>query len=432
MSAGFPGAGATSAGEVRRAVEAAWRMESAQIVATLARLTADLSAAEDLAHDALVAALESWPASGVPDNPAAWLTTTARRRALDALRRRPMLEAAHAEIARQSAPPDPIAMLHDAIDDAVGDSLLGLVFATCHPALSPESRAALTLRTLGGLTTDEIARAFLTPVPTVAQRIVRAKKTLREAGVTFEVPRAAELTGRLGDVLRVVYLVFNEGYTATAGADWSRPDLCEEALRLGRVLGGLMPVEAEAHGLVSLMEVQASRLAARVGPDGEPVLLLDQDRTRWDALLIRRGLAALEKGVSLAGGAPGPYLLQAAIAACHARARRAEDTDWAEIAALYATLARVQPSPVVELNRAVAVGFAEGPAAGLALADTIAETGVLDGYHLLDAVRGDLLEKLGRTAEAAAAFERAAALTGNERERVLLDRRASESRGLAP
>ena len=427
MSAGLPDA-AASAGEVRRAVEAAWRMESAQIVATLARLTGDLAAAEDLAHDALVAALETWPVTGVPESPGAWLTTTARRRALDALRRRPMLEAAHAEIARQSAPPDPTARLHDAIDDAVGDSLLGLVFATCHPALSAEARAALTLRTLGGLTTDEIARAFLTPVPTVAQRIVRAKTTLREAGVTFEVPRAAELAARLGDVLRVVYLVFNEGYTATAGVDWARPDLCEEALRLGRVLADLMPHEPEVHGLVALMEIQASRLGARVGAGGEPVLLLDQDRTRWDALLVRRGLAALERGVSLAGGTPGPYLLQAAIAACHARARRAGDTDWAEVAALYAALARVQPSPVVKLNRAVAVGFAEGPAAGLARADALAEAGVLDGYHLLDAVRGDLLEKLGRTAEAAAAFERAAALTRNERERALLARRASECR----
>jgi len=416
-----------SAEAVRHAVEAAWRMESAQLIATLARLTGDLSAAEDLAHDALVAALESWPTTGLPDNPGAWLTTTARRRALDALRRRPVLDRVHAEIARQSAPPDPTDAIHDDLDDAVGDDLLGLVFATCHPVLSTEARVALTLRVLGGLTTDEIARAFLAPVPTIAQRIVRAKKTLREAGVGFKVPRAAELPGRLADVLRVVYLVFNEGYTATAGETWARPALCDDALRLGRVLEGLMPDEPEVHGLAALMEIQASRLAARVGPDGEPVLLLDQDRTRWDALLVRRGLAALARGVELAGGAPGPYLLQAAIAACHARAHRADDTDWAEIAALYATLATVQPSPVVELNRAVAVGFAEGPAAGLALADALRQSGALDGYHLLEAVRGDLLDKLGRADEARAAFEAAADGTRNERERAILRDRAASA-----
>ena len=415
---------AASSDEVRRAVEAAWRLESAQIIATLARLTGDLTAAEDLAHDALVAALEAWPTAGIPAAPGAWLTTTARRRALDGLRRRPMLEAAHAEITRESMPPDPTPLLHDQIDDAVGDDLLGLVFATCHPVLSTEARVALTLRVLGGLTTDEIARAFLSPVPTVAQRIVRAKKTLREAGVGFEVPRAAELPARLADVLRVVYLVFNEGYTATSGEAWARPTLCEDALRLGRVLQGLMPDEAEVHGLAALMEIQASRLGARVGPDGEPVLLLDQDRARWDALLVRRGLAALDRGVARAGGAPGSYLLQAAIAACHARARRPEDTDWDQIAELYAALGAIQPSPVVELNRAVAVGFAEGPAAGLALTDALAEAGALDGYHLLDAVRGDLLAKLGRTDEARAAFEAAAAQTRNERERALLLQRA--------
>ncbi len=416
-----------SAEAVRRAVEATWRIESAQLIATLARLTGDLSAAEDLAHDALVAALESWPTTGVPDAPGAWLTTTARRRALDALRRRPVLDRAHAEILRQSEPDDPTPDLHDALDDAVGDDLLGLVFATCHPVLSTEARVALTLRVLGGLTTDEIARAFLAPVPTIAQRIVRAKKTLREADVAFEVPRAAELPGRLADVLRVVYLVFNEGYTATAGEAWARPALCEDALRLGRLLAGLMPREPEVHGLVALMEIQASRLAARVGSNGEPVLLLDQDRTRWDALLVRRGLAALARGADLAGGAPGPYLLQAAIAACHARARRADDTDWAEIAALYAALAQIQPSPIVELNRAVAVGFAEGPAAGLALADALRPSGALDGYHLLDAVRGDLLDKLGQADEARAAFESAADGTRNERERAILRARAAHA-----
>ena len=416
---------AVSPDEVRRAVEAAWRIESAQIVASLARLTGDLGTAEDLAHDALVAALESWPATGVPDSPGAWLTTTARRRALDGLRRAPVLDRAHAEIARQrDAAPDPAEALHDALDDPVGDDLLRLVFTTCHPVLSVEARVALTLRTLGGLTTDEIARAFLTPVPTIAQRIVRAKKTLREAAVPFEVPRAAELPARLADVLRVVYLVFNEGYTATSGDDWARPALCEDALRLGRVLAGLMPGEAEVHGLVALMEIQASRLGARVDDDGAPILLMDQDRARWDGLLVRRGLAALERGAALASGAPGPYLLQGAIAACHARARRAEDTDWAEIAALYAALAVVQPSPVVELNRAVAVGFAEGPAAGLALADALKAAGALDGYHLLEAVRGDLLQKVGRPVDARAAFEAAAALTRNERERAFLQDRA--------
>lgn len=418
--------GETSAEAVRQAVETTWRLESAQLIATLARLTGDLGAAEDLAHDALVAALESWPTTGIPHNPGAWLTTTARRRALDALRRGPMLDRAHAEIVRDQAPPDPTSDLHDTLDDAVGDDLLRLVFATCHPALSTEARVALTLRLLGGLTTDEIARAFLAPVPTIAQRIVRAKKTLRDVGASFEMPRAAELPARLADVLRVVYLVFNEGYTATSGDDWARPALCEDALRLGRVLQGLMPDEAEVHGLAALMEIQASRLAARVGPDGEPVLLMDQDRTRWDGLLVRRGLAALGRGVALAGGAPGPYLLQAAIAACHARAHRPDDTDWTRIAALYAALHALHPSPVVELNRAVAVSFAEGPAAGLALADALAEAGTLDGYHLLDAVRADLLAKLGRADEARAAFQAAAALTQNERERtLLLDRAAS-------
>lgn len=414
--------------EVRRAVEAAWRTESVQIVATLARLTGDLSTAEDIAHDALVAALESWPTSGIPDNPGAWLTTAARRRALDDLRRRPMLERTHADLAAEMEAnrdrADPHAALADAIDDPVGDDILRLVFTTCHPVLSPEARAALTLRLLGGLTTEEIARAFLTTIPTVAQRIVRAKKTLREAGVPFEVPRASELPGRLADVLRVVYLVFNEGYTATSGADWTRPALCDEALRLGRILAGLLPGEPEVHGLVALLEIQASRLAARVGLRGEPVLLLDQDRSRWDGLLIRRGLAALERGVAIAGRAPGPYLLQAAIAACHARARRAEDTDWAKIANLYGTLAARHPSPVVELNRAVAVAYAVGPEAGLDLADALADAGELEGYHLLPAVRGDLLDKLGRSDEARAAFQKAAALAQNEQERALMIQRA--------
>ena len=417
--------GEPSAEAVRAAVETTWRLESAQLIATLARLTGDLGAAEDLAHDALVAALESWPTTGIPQSPGAWLTTTARRRALDALRRAPMLDRAHAEIAHDHEAADAAADLHDALDDPVGDDLLRLVFTTCHPALSTEARVALTLRLLGGLTTDEIARAFLTPVPTVAQRIVRAKKTLRDLGAPFEVPRPADPPARLADVLRVVYLVFNEGYTATSGDDWARPALCEDALRLGRVLAALLPDEPEVHGLVSLMEIQASRLAARVGPDGEPVLLMDQDRTRWDGLLVRRGLAALDRGAALAGGAPGPYLLQAAIAACHARARASTDTDWAEIAALYAALYAIHPSPVVELNRAVAVSFAEGPAAGLALADALAESGTLDGYHLLDAVRGDLLDRLGRADEARAAFEAAAALTRNERERTLLLDRAA-------
>ncbi|WP_412069842.1 RNA polymerase sigma factor [Rubrivirga sp. IMCC43871] len=422
-SAALPGPTA-SPEAVRQAVEAVWRAESGQLIATLARLTGDLGAAEDLAHDALVAALETWPATGIPHAPGAWLTTTARRRALDALRRAPMLDRAHAEIARDHALPDPAAALHDALDDPVGDDLLRLVFATCHPALSTEARVALTLRLLGGLTTDEIARAFLTPVPTVAQRIVRAKKTLRDVGGAFEMPRAADLPARLADVLRVVYLVFNEGYTATSGDGWARPGLCEDALRLGRVLAGLVPDEPEVHGLAALMEVQASRLAARVGPEGEPVRLMDQDRTRWDALLVRRGLAALARGQALADGAPGPYLLQAAIAACHARARSPQDTDWPRIAALYGALHAAHPSPVVELNRAVAVSFADGPAAGLAIADALVVAGVLDGYHLLDAVRGDLLERLGRAAEARAAFEAAAAVTRNAQERAILLGRA--------
>jgi RNA polymerase sigma factor (sigma-70 family) len=386
----------------------------------------DVGLAEDLAQDALVAALERWPASGVPDNPGAWLMATAKHRGIDLLRRGKMLERKHEQLgheldARQaSAGPD----LDAAIDDHVGDDLLGLMFTTCHPVLTTETRVALTLRVLGGLTTDEIARAFLVPEPTVAQRIVRGKRTLREARIPFEVPRGAELHARLSSVLEVIYLIFNEGYAATAGDDWVRPALCDDALRLGRILAELAPQQAEVHGLVALMEIQASRLRARVGPGGEPVLLLDQDRGRWDQLLIRRGLAALARAEAL-DGALGPYALQAAIAACHARARTAAETDWARIVALYDALGRLTPSPVVELNRAVAVGMASGPAAGLKLVDALRSEPSLKAYHLLPGVRGDLLEKLGRLGEARAEFERAASLTRNARERKLLLERAA-------
>ncbi len=415
-----------TASDAHRAIDAVWRIESARLIAGLARIVGDLGTAEDLAQDALVAALERWPESGVPDNPGAWLMATAKHRAIDLFRRRTLLERKHDQLgheleARQEmAVPD----LDAALDDHVGDDLLGLVFVACHPILAPEARIALTLRLVGGLTTDEIARAFLVPVPTVAQRIVRAKRTLADAGVPFEVPRGAELAERLSSVLEVVYLVFNEGYSATAGGDWMRPALCEDALRLGRILAELAPAEAEVHGLVALMEIQASRTRARVGPSGEPILLLEQDRGRWDQLLIRRGLAALERAESL-GGALGPYALQATIAACHARARTGGETDWARIAALYDALARLTPSPVVELNRAVAFAMAFGPAAGLALVDTLMSEPALKSYHLLPSVRGDLLEKLGRPDEAAAEFERAAALTRNARERTLLLKRAT-------
>jgi RNA polymerase sigma-70 factor, ECF subfamily len=408
------------------AIDAVFRIERAKLIAGLARVLRDVGLAEELAQDALVSALEQWPRSGIPDKPGAWLMAAAKNRAIDRLRRAKLIERKHQEMghdletAGEGETPD--------LDDDIGDDLLRLMFTACHPVLSTDAQVALTLRLLGGLTTDEIARAFLVPEPTIAQRIVRAKRTLAEKRVPFEVPRGAERAERLASVLGVLYLVFNEGYTATAGGDWIRPQLCEEALRLGRVLAGLAPEEPEVHGLVALMEIQASRLRARVGPDGEPILLLDQDRARWDQLLIRRGLAGLARAEALGGalaGPPGPYLLQAAIAACHARARQAGDTDWTRIAALYAGLAQVAPSPVVELNRAVAVGMASGAAAGLALVDRLAAEPALKGYHLLPSVRGDFLEKLGRREEARAEFERAAGLTRNARERrLLLDRAA--------
>jgi RNA polymerase sigma factor (sigma-70 family) len=416
---------AVTATATHRAIDAVWRIESARLIAGVARIVGDVGLAEDLAQDALVAALERWPDSGVPDNPGAWLMATAKHRAIDHFRRGKRLDQKHQQLgyeleARQEqAIPD----LDAAIDDDVGDDLLRLIFTACHPVLSSEARVALTLRLLGGLTTDEIARAFLAPVATVAQRIVRAKRTLAEARVPFEVPRGAELATRLSSVLEVIYLVFNEGYAATAGDDWMRPQLCDEALRLGRILAGLAPTEPEVHGLVGLMEIQASRLRARTGPSGEPVRLLDQDRARWDQLLIHRGLAALRLAEEL-GGASGPYALQAAIAACHARARTGEETDWARIVALYDALARLVPSPVVELNRAVAVAMASGPAAGLELVDALRAEPSLENYHLLPSVRGDFLEKLGRLDEARAEFERAAALTRNARERELLLERA--------
>jgi len=423
-----------TATDTHRAIEAVWRIESARLIAGLTRITGDVGLAEDLAQDALVAALERWPESGVPDNPGAWLMTTAKRRAIDGFRRGRLLERKHAElghelVARQESPEPDLAA---AIDDHVGDDLLGLMFTTCHPSLPTEARTALTLRLLGGLTTDEIARAFLVPEPTVAQRIVRAKRTLREAHVPFDVPRGSELTARLASVLEVIYLIFNEGYSATAGDDWVRPALCEDALRLGRILAELAPDDPEVHGLVALMEIQASRLKARVGPAGEPVLLLDQDRARWDQLLVRRGLAALERAQQLAG-ALGPYALQAAIAACHARARTPAATDWARIVALYDALARLTPSPVVDLNRAVAVAMAFGPAAGLELVDGLVSEPSLKHYHLLPSVRGDLLVKLGRFDEARVEFERAASLTRNAPERrLLLGRAAASARSSLP
>jgi RNA polymerase sigma-70 factor (ECF subfamily) len=406
--------------EVRRAIEAVWRIESARLTGGLARMVRDIGLAEELAQEALVTALERWPESGIPDNPGAWLMAAAKNRALDELRRRKMAGEKHEELgmdvaARSVVTPD----LAAAIDEDVGDDLLRLVLVACHPVLSKEARVALTLRLLGGLTTEEIARAFLVPEPTIAQRIVRAKRTLTEARVPFEVPRGAELAARLTSVLEVIYLVFNEGYSATVGDDWMRQDLCEDALRLARVLVELVPQEPEAYGLVALLEIQASRSKARVGPSGEPILLLEQDRSRWDPLLVRRGLAALEKAQAL-GGSLGPYVLQAAIAACHARAVRAAETDWARMVALYDALAQLAPSPVVELNRAVAVGMAFGPHAGLEIVDRLAADESLRGYHLLPAVRGDLLLKLGRKDEARAELERAAFLTKNARERQLL------------
>jgi len=414
--------------ETHRAIEAVWRIESAKVIASLTRLTGDVGLAEDLAQDALVAALEQWPESGVPNNPGAWLMAAAKRRGIDQLRRRSLLDRKHEQLGHEleSQQEQAVTALDESLDDDVGDDLLRLVFMSCHPVLSTEAQTALTLRLLGGLTTEEIARAFLTSEPTIQQRIVRAKRSLADAAVPFEVPRGTELTARLSSVLAVIYLIFNEGYAATAGEDWVRPALCEEALRLGRILAELMPNEAEVHGLVALMEIQASRLRARVGPSGEPVLLLDQDRGRWDRLLIGRGLAALDRAESLAQSR-GPYTIQAAIAACHARARTADATDWTRIAALYEELARRTPSPIVELNRAVAVSMAFGPAAGIAIVDTLTTEPSLRGYHLLPSVRGDLLAKLGRHDEARTEFERAAALTRNVRERALLLERAAAS-----
>ena len=413
-----------------RAIDAVWRIESARLIAALARLVRDVGVAEELAQDALLAALEQWPQSGVPDNPGAWLMTAAKHRAIDYFRRDKMLERKHQELGyelelqQDLSDAELAARIDDALDDDIGDDLLRLVFTACHPVLSTEARVALTLRLLGGLSTDEIARAFLVPEATVAQRIVRAKRTLAEARVPFEVPRAAELAARLSSVLEVIYLIFNEGYSATAGDDWMRPALCEEALRQARILAGLAPREPEVHGLVALLEIQSSRTAARIGPAGEPVLLFEQDRAQWDQLLIRRGLAALQRAEQLTGTL-GPFALQAAIAACHARARTPQDTDWKRIVALYDALSQLMPSPVVELNRAVALSMAFGPAAGLELVDTLLDEPAMASYHLLPSVRGDFLLKLGRAEEARAEFERAAALTRNTRERTLLLDRAA-------
>ncbi|GAA2188746.1 RNA polymerase sigma factor [Micromonospora lupini] len=417
---------------MHRTVEAVWRIEAGRVIAALAGVVRDVGWAEELAQDALVAALEQWPRDGVPANPGAWLTTVGKRRAIDALRRRTLLERRVADLGRDLGDEQFLPDFDAAFEERIDDDLLRLVFTACHPVLSPQARAALTLRMLGGLKTDEIARAFLVPETTVAQRITRAKKTLADAGVPFEVPSVEERGERLASVLEVIYLIFNEGYSATAGDDWMRPALCAEALRLARVLQGLMPAEPEVHGLAALLEIQASRTAARIDPEGEPILLLEQDRGRWDQLLIRRGLAALDQ--ARAADIPaGPYTLQAEIAACHARARTPQETDWARIAAGYAELARVVPSPVVELNRAVAVSFADGPAAGLDLARALADEPALAGYHLLSSVLGDLLAKLGRYDEARVEFDRAAHLTGNERERALLFARAADcARGVAP
>jgi RNA polymerase sigma factor (sigma-70 family) len=412
--------------DTHRAIDAVWRIESPRLIAGLTRVVRDVGVAEELAQDALVAALEQWPESGVPENPGAWLMATAKHRAIDVIRRNAMLERKHADLGRELETQKDMDIEAE-MDDHIGDDLLRLVFIACHPVLSTEARVALTLRLLGGLTTDEIARAFLAPEATVAQRIVRAKRALAEANVPFEVPRGADFEERLSSVLEVIYLIFNEGYAATAGDDWLRPALCEEALRLGRILGELVPNEPEVHGLIALMEIQASRLKARVGPSGEAVPLFDQDRARWDRVLVRRGLVALERAEKL-GSALGPYGLQAAIAACHARARTSEETDWQQIAALYDALAQLTPSPVIELNRAVAVAMAFGPAAGLEIVDELRTEPSLQNYHLLPAVRGDLLLKLGRLAEARAEFERAASLTRNSRERTLLLERAAVAR----
>ncbi len=419
-----------TATDTHRAIDAVWRIESAKIIAGLTRIVHDVGLAEELAQDALVAALEKWPESGIPDNPGAWLMATAKHRAIDMFRRTKRLEHKHEELGRELQSQQEMAVpdFYAALDDDIGDDLLRLVFTSCHPVLSTEARVALTLRLLGGLTTEEIARSFLVPEPTIAQRIVRAKRTLAEAHVPFEVPRGGELAARLSSVLEVIYLVFNEGYSATSGGDWMRPALCEDALRLGRILAELASKEPEVHGLVALMEIQASRSRARVSSSGEPILLLDQNRAHWDQLLIRRGFAALDRAEKL-GGVRGPYALQAAIAACHARALTPEETDWARIVALYEALAQLVPSPVVELNRAVAVAMAFGPAAGLELVDALTAEPSLRGYHLLPSVRGDLLKKLSRFDEARAEFERAAALTRNARERELLLDRARACAG---
>ena len=409
--------------DIHRAIETVWRIESARLIGGLARIVRDIDLAEELAQDALVAALEQWPQAGIPNNPGAWLMGTAKHRAIDLLRRKTLLERKHEELGHElesSVSQD----IEEALDDQVGDDLLRLILIACHPILAREARVALTLRLLGGLTTEEIARAFVVPEATVAQRIVRAKRTLAETRVPFKVPRGAELTARVASVLEVIYLIFNEGYAATAGEQWARPALCEEAMRLGRILIGLVPEEAEAHGLVALMELQASRLPARTGPNGEPVLLFDQDRGRWDYVLIRRGLAALERAETL-GGTLGNYTLQAAIAACHAKARTPQETDWKRIVALYDALVEITGSPIVELNRAIAVSMAFGPAAGLELVDQLAASGILDDYHLLPSMRGDLLMKLGRLDEARVELQRAASMTRNARERALLLERAA-------
>jgi RNA polymerase sigma factor (sigma-70 family) len=419
---------AVTATDIHRTIDAVWRVESSKLIAGLMRIVRDLGVAEDLAQDALVAALEQWPEAGVPDNPGAWLMATAKHRAIDFFRRNQLLIRKHEELGRdvetrEMAMPD----FNANLDDNIGDDLLSLMFISCHPVLSTEARTALTLRLLGGLTTDEIARAFLAPEPTIAQRIVRAKRALSEAKVPFEIPRGAELVARLSSVLEVIYLIFNEGYSATAGADWIRPALCEEAIRLGRVLAELAPGEPEVHGLVALMEIQASRAKARVGPTGEPILLFDQDRGKWDQLLIHRGIAALDRAEKL-NARRGPYTIQAAIAACHARAHTPEETDWGRIVSLYDALAELSPSPVIELNRAVAVAMASGPAAGFELTEKLTAESSLKNYHLLPSVRGDLLTKLGRLAEARAEFKRAASLTQNARERDLLLARAEKLR----
>ncbi|QDZ02103.1 RNA polymerase sigma factor [Nitratireductor mangrovi] len=422
-----------TATDTHRAIEAVWRIEQAKLVASLARQVRDVGLAEEFAQEALVAALKRWPETGVPEKPGAWLMATAKRRAIDHFRRNKLIDRKHAELGHEiETEEDPVAGLEAALDDHVGDDLLSLIFTACHPILSAEARAALTLKLLGGLTTGEIARAFLVPEPTVAQRIVRAKKTLAEANIPFEVPRGEEMAERLGSVLAVIYLIFNEGYSATAGDHWTRPQLCDEALRLGRIMAELAPAEPEVHGLVALMEIQASRIGARIDRNGEPILLPDQDRSRWNRLLINRGLAALERAERLGGGR-GFYVLQAAIAACHARAASADDTDWTRIAGLYAVLGAEAPSPVIELNRAVAVSMAEGPAAGLEIVDRLVGDKALKTYHFLPSVRGDFLARLGRFDEARGEFEQAAALTQNAREKTLLTERAQScARGEMP